>query len=799
MKKVALVLAALVLVSFFGFAQTSKFLGPLPTDAQQALVKQYCAGCHNDKSMSGGFSFTKLDLTHPEQNAPQVEKVILKLRTGMMPPAGRPRPDQATLQSFAASLEDEIDRIAAAHPNPGRPALHRLNRTEYRNSIHDLLDLDIDAESLLPPDNMSHGFDNMSEVLSISPNLMEAYVRAGGKIASLAVGDPTMKPFEDTYRLNTNFSQMRHIEGTPLGTRGGVAIVHNFPADGEYVFRAALVFTRNTFLFGSTMPGEKLEIAVNGERVALIDINPMMKTDDNDLRSPRIKVKAGPQTISASFLKKFDGPVDDFIQRPERSLGDDFSGQVPGLTNPPHLKELGVSGPYNATGVSETPSRRKIFICPPAVDKDEEACARKIVSNLARQAFREPVKDQSLEELMTAYDTGRKQAGFETGIRVALQLMLSHPEFVFRFERRPTGAAPGSIYRIGDLELASRLSYFLWSRGPDDQLITLAGQGKLKDPVILEQQVRRMLKDPRSEALATNFAGQWLYLRNLRDANPDVYIYPDSDENLFNSMRRETELFFDSVVREDRNILDLLTANYTFVDERLAKHYGIPNVLGDTFRRVALNDPNRFGLLGKGSTLTVTALPNRTSPVVRGKWVLEQVLGMSPPAPPPNVPPLKENSVIAGEAVKPRSVRDRLEEHRKNEPCASCHKIMDPIGMSLENFDAVGVWRDQDSSYPVDASGQLVDGTKLNGPTSLREALANRYSEAYIRNFTGKLLMYALGRGLEYFDMPVVRAIDRDVAKDNNRFVSIVMGIVKSTPFQMRTGEPTAATQDPSR
>lgn len=797
------VLVGVVMLSALAYAQSSstmsaasqqaQSLSAMSVASQQALVNQYCAGCHNDRLKSGDFSFAKVDLAHPDQHAQQLEKVFLKLRTGMMPPAGRRRPDQETVKSFTSALEAEIDRVAAANPNPGRPYLHRLNRTEYANAIRDLVGLEIDAESLLPADTRSQGFDNMSEVLSVSPTLMEAYVRAAGKIGRLAIGDPKMTPTQETYRLATNFSQIRHVEGTPFGTRGGIAVVHNFPADGEYVFRMALVFTRNTFLFGSAMYGEQLEVAVNGERVALFDIDPLMKAEENDLRTPPIKVKAGPQKITASFVKKGDGPIEDIIQRNERSLGDDFSGQVPGLTNPPHLMSFGIMGPYNPTGVSETPSRRKIFTCRPANAREEEPCAKKIISVLARQAFRRPVTEEHFEELMGAYQEGRNSGDFDTGIRIALQFILANPEFVFRFEYPPAKTAPGTNFRITDLELASRLAFFLWSTGPDDELINVASQGKLKDPAVLGQQVRRMLKDPRSEALAKNFAGQWLHLRNLKDAHPDVYLYPDSDDNLFLSMQRETELLFDSIVREDRSVVDLLTANYTFVDERLAKHYKIPNILGNKFRRVTLTDENRLGLLGQGSILTVTSFSNRTSPVVRGKWVLEQILGTAAPIPPPNVPQLEENNVVSGEPVKLRSVRERLEKHRTNEPCASCHKIMDPMGLSLENFDAIGGWRTQDSGFPVDPSGELVDGTKVNNPAGLRQALL-KYSDAYVRNFTVKLLTYALGRAITYTDMPVVRSIERQAVKNNNRFTSIVMGIVNSVPFQMRRAEQPAET-----
>lgn len=753
----------------------------------QQFVQQYCAGCHNDKLRSGGLALTRLDPAHPGLNAPEWEKVIVKLRAGMMPPAGAVKPDRRTVLGFAASIEKGLDEGATARPNPGRPALHRLNRTEYANSVRDLLDLEMDPAAYLPPDDMSHGFDNMAEVLNVSPTLMEGYVRAAGKISRLAIGDAAMKPIVETYHVPSTLSQTRHIDGAPFGTRGGMVVRHNFPADGEYVFRMTLYFTTNTFVFGTFQKGEQLEIAVNGERVALLNVNPAMKVDD-DLRTPPIPVNAGPQTISAAFIQKASGPVEDYLAPYEHSLGDLFAGRTQGVTALPHLRDLGINGPYRATGVGDTPSRRRIFTCRPSEAKEELPCARRILSALALQAYRRPASDEDMEDLLSTYQAGRNEGGFESGIRLALQLILANPQFVFRFERTPSGVTAGANYRISDLELASRLSYFLWSAAPDQELLDLACRKKLSDSNGLEQQVRRMLADRRSAALATNFAGQWLYLRNLDDSQPDLFLYPNFSRNLLQSMRRETELFFDSILREDRNVLDLLTADYTFVDELLAKHYGIPNVAGSRFRRVNLTDVNRRGLLGQGSILTVTSFANRTSPVVRGKWVMDTLLGAPPPKPPADVPPLKENAA----GSKPLPVRARLEEHRSNPACAACHTMMDPIGFALENFDALGAWRRSDSGFTVDATGQLVDGTKVDGPASLRQALAG-HSDAFIRTFTQKLLTYALGRGIEYYDMPVVRAIDREAARHDNRFSSFILGIVRSTPFQMRRAEEPAA------
>ncbi|HTS26305.1 MAG TPA: DUF1592 domain-containing protein [Bryobacteraceae bacterium] len=758
---------------------------------QRALVDQYCAGCHNDKLRSGNMTLSRLDLAHPGQNAELAEKVIRKVSAGMMPPAGMPRPSAAATKAFVTSLENGIDQAAALHPNPGRPALHRLNRTEYANSIRDLLAVDIDVTALLPTDDMSHGFDNMSDVLTVSPALMEGYIRAAGRISREAVGDTTVPALTSTYTIPRVMSQMRHVDGTPFGTRGGTAVMHDFPADGEYSFRLGFYYVPEGPLFGQNMgKGQQIEVAIDGARVALLDINPAMKLANDGIKVPPVHITAGPHRVSASFPMKFDGPVEDEFRPVEQSLVDVSTGNIPGMTSLPHLHELQITGPHQVSGLSDTPGRRKIFTCRPAAGSDELPCARKIISALARQAYRRPVNDSDLEGLLSFYQSGRNQGDFESGVRTAIQAIISGPEFVFRFERTPAGVAPGRNFRVSDLELASRLSYFLWSSAPDDQLLTVASQGRLRDPLVLEKQVRRMLADPRSESLATIFAGEWLHLQNLKDANPDLYLFPNFDRTLAQSMRRETELLFDSIMREDRNVLDLLTADYAFVDERLAKHYGIPNVLGNRFRRVPLTDPNRFGVLGEGSILTLTSNANRTSPVQRGKYVMEVLLGTPPPNPPGNVPALKENSdARTGKVLsKPLSVRERMEEHRSNPACASCHKMMDPIGFALENFDAVGVWRINDGEDKIDASGKMFDGAKLDGPASLRQAILN-HSDSYLSTFTENLLAYGMGRVLETYDMPVVRAIRRDAAKNDNRFSSFVLGIVKSAPFQMRRAE----------
>ena len=578
------------------------------------------------------------------------------------------------------------------------------------------------------------------------------------------------------------------MDGAPIGTRGGISVIHNFPADGDYVFKISFYYSIDGPLFGKIQgKGQQIEVSLNGARVELFDIDPA-RTKWVDMHTKPVHIKAGPQRVSAAFIQHTEGPLEDAIMPLGESLVDLNEADKAGLTSLPHLHDFAISGPFNVTGVSETPSRRRIFSCRPDTPAQELPCARKIISSLMRQAYRRPVSDTDLERILSLYQEGRNKGNFDSGIRLALQAIIANPEFVYRFEHPGQGLASGATYRISDVELASRMSYFLWSSSPDEELLALAGQKKLHEPAILEKQVRRMLADPKAEALTANFASEWLHLRNLKDAQPDPYVFPLFNKNLADSMRRETEMFFDSIVREDRNILDLLTANYTFADELLARHYGIPNVLGSRFRRVDLTDPNRRGLLGQGSILTLTSVSNRTSPVIRGKYIMEVFFGTPPPAPPPNVPPLKENAASGDE--KPLSVRERVEMHRANEPCASCHKMMDPIGFSLENFDGVGGWRANDSGFHIDSTGQLFDGTKLDGPSSLRQAILS-HTDSFTNAFAGNLLAYALGQVTDYRYMPAVRAIERDAAKNGNRFSAFVLGIVKSTPFQMSTVEDT--------
>ncbi len=762
------------------------------------MLDKYCVTCHNQQAKTAGLMLDKMDLNHLPEGAQTWEKVILKLRGGMMPPQGRPRPDSASVDSFVNWLETSLDRAPNALGNPGRSPLHRLNRTEYGNAIHDLLGLDINVSDLLPADDESDGFDNIADVLKVSPSLLEQYLAASTKISSLAVGDPSTVPVSQVYPVPPDLAQEDHVEGLPLGTRGGTLIHHNFPLDAQYDFSVALLQNIVGYVTGLEYP-HQLEISIDGKRVFLApvggeednkmsDANLGIAKDTLDARlKTRVFVTAGPHAVAVAFLRKNSSESDEPLQPFTRDL------DLQNMNGIPLIDHVQITGPFEAKGSGDTPSRRRIFSChpnkPTNKPTDETACAKQILGTLARRAYRGPVSDKDLETLLGFYQSGRNHSNFEYGIENALRLVLASPRFIFRAQPDPPSAAPGSTYRVNDLELASRLSFFLWSTIPDDQLLDLATQGKLKDAAVLDQQVKRMLADPRSQALVSNFAGQWLYLRNVQSESPNQDDFPNFDDNLRQAMRRETELFFQSILREDRNVLDLLNADYTFVNDRLAKHYGIPNIYGSQFRRVTITDENRRGLLGQASILTVTSQPNRTSPVLRGKWILENLMGTPPPAPPPNVPPLKEND----EGAKAQSVRALLEEHRKNPPCSTCHAVMDPLGFSLENFDAIGKWRTKDPSGPVDASGQLADGTAVNGPVALRKALM-KHPEQFVRTLTYKLMVYGLGRPLEYYDMPTVRTIERDAAKDNYHFSSLIMGIVKSTPFQMKKAQPAAGT-----
>jgi hypothetical protein len=737
---------------------------PAPDDSH-AVVQRYCQTCHNARLKTGGLALDGLDVDHPEHDPQSWEKVVRKLRTGMMPPAGAPRPDRATLDRLAASVETSLDRAAAASPNPGAPVLHRLNRAEYANAVRDLLDLPIDATTMLPGDDSSDGFDNIANVLSVSPALMQAYVSAAEKISRLAVGDPTTTSEIATYPAPRNLSQAETREGFSSGTRGGFIVEHVFPLDAEYEFRV----TRTAGGFGLPAVGgeEPVEITIDGARLLMIG--------RDTPRGTRIRVPAGAHAVGASVVRQANARgVDDLFSEWGISSG---------------VGSLTIIGPTNPTGPGDTPSRRKIFLCRASRPEDETPCARRTLATLATRAFRRPVpeNDPSIDVLMGFYTSGRERRGFDAGIQYALARVLVDPRFIFRFEHEPRESrgkplADGAIYRLDSYELASRLSFFLWSSVPDEELLAAAKAGTLTNATVLERQTRRMLADQRADAFVDNVAGQWLLLRQLDAISPGT---KEFDGNLRYAFRRETELLFETILREDRSILDLLDADYTFVDERLARHYGIPNISGSRFRRVALGDSPRRGLLGQGSILTATSAGSRTSPVKRGKWVLENLLGAPVPNPPPGVETNLEKSV--GPAAPETSLRQRLERHRANPSCASCHAVMDPIGFAMENFDLIGKWRDMDGGVPVNAAGKLVDGTPLDGPASLRRALLARRG-AFVTNTTEKLLTYALGRRLEHFDMPAVRGIVQN-AEPDDRLSSLVVGIVKSVPFQMKRKE----------
>lgn len=765
------------------------------TSARSTLAR-YCAGCHNDRLKTAGLNLVAADPSDVGADPALWERVVQKLRAGVMPPIGSPRPDNPTYAALASWLETALDAVAQANPNPGpTTAFHRLNRTEYRNAIRDLLALDIDVASLLPSDDGSYGFDNIGDALGISPTLLESYLNAARAIADEAIGDPTIGRDTVTYRVPADLTQDYRLDGLPFGTRGGLRVTHHFPVDGEYLVKAQLL---RSFIGGimGLAEAHQLEFSIDGERLRLFTVGgkkapratagegasePERRSDvpeDAGLEI-RLPVKAGPHDVAVTFLERPAVQGEDLRPPYLRSyavLSDFANGQ-------PHLASLAVTGPYGGTSGGVTPSRERIFTCRPQQRAQERACATRILASLARRAYRRPVSDDDLQPLLGFFDAGRKSGGFDAGIQKGIQRLLVSPEFLVRIERESAALAPNTNYRVSDLELASRLSFFLWSSLPDEELLDAAERGRLRDPSVLAHQVRRMLADRRAHALVSNFAGQWLYLRNVPSTRPDTQLFPDFDDNLRQAMRRETELLFDHIVRNDRGILELLTARYTFVNERLARHYGMSRVYGSHFRRVELQDDDpRGGLLGQAAILTVTAYPNRTSPVLRGKWVLENILSAPPPPPPPNIPELRERS-SDGRVL---SMRERMEQHRSNPVCASCHARMDPLGLALEHFDAVGQWRDlSEARTPIDATGVLPDGTPFNGPRELRAALV-AHPERFVSTVTERLLTYALGRGLTHHDAPAVRSIVRGARDGNYRFGEIVLGIVRSTPFQMR-------------
>jgi hypothetical protein len=741
--KYFLVLCAFVSLCFMDV--TSAWPAPASQEQIQATLKQYCITCHNQRAKTANLELDTKDVEHLEKDVVVWEAVVRKLRTGMMPPKNAPRPDRATLDGVAAWLETGLDGAAALHPKPGSPSLHRMNRNEYSNAIRDLLDLQVDVTTLLPSDSSSAGFDNISDILGTSPSLIQGYLSAAMKISRLAVGDMSAASTPVTYRAPKGLSQRSHLDGMPLGTQGGMTVHHNFPLDAEYEIRAGT---------------GRVDLTIDGKSVSVTG------------RGARLAIPAGPHTIGAALVRSAEtATLDDIFSAPERGGGG--------------ISTITIMGPFQASGPGNTPSRRRIFVCSPANPSDELACAKQILRTLATRAFKQSVKDDdpSMETLLGFYQEGRAEGSFESGIRKALARVLIDPRFIFRMEHIPANLAAGTPYRLNDLELATRLSFFIWSSIPDDELLNLAIAGKLSNPTVLEQQARRMLKDQKAKALVDNFATEWMRLRELDNAEPES---PDFDGNLRLSLQREMQMFFESVIREDRSIVDLLDADYTFVDERLARHYGIPDVKSSLFRRVTLkqDDPHR-GILGKGSVLLVTSAANRTSPVQRGQFVLENVLGAKAPNPPPGV---EVNLDKTADPSKATTLRQRMELHRQSPVCSSCHSIMDPIGFSLENFDLTGKWREYDSKAPIDATAQMVDGTQLDGPASLRRALLAR-SDMFVTVASEKLLTYATGRATTAYDMPAVRSIVHNAAPNNYRFSALVLGVVKSTPFQMRSRE----------
>ena len=793
--------AAAVAAAVLSFQGGAGAASAQPRD-DRALLARYCVGCHNDRTLTAGVSLQGVDLDRVGEHAGEVElweKVVRKLRARAMPPAGRPRPDEAEYEGFVARLEAAIDAAAAARPNPGRrPAVHRLNRAEYANAVRDLLALDVDTRALLPADDSGYGFDNIADVLSVSPMLTERYLSAARKISRLAVGDPNLAPATEIFTVDKYLKQDGRVsDDLPFGSRGGLAVRHNFPVDGEYVVKIYLSRTYDGRLRGLADRHE-LEVRLDGALVRTLTVGGPVRdaagaerrrdyrNSADDGQEVRFTVPAGPHLLAVTFVDQ--AAVLEGMRRPHYAVTSyEYAGDQ---TLDPGIGRVELRGPYNVTGRGDTPSRRAVFVCrPPAgvvpSGPEETACARRILGQLGRRAFRRPVADRDLDMLLGFFRLGRETGDFDAGIEMALRRVLVSPDFLFRRERDPAGVAAGAAYPVSEHELAARLSFFLWSSIPDDELLDLAVEGRLRDPEVLEGQVRRMLADERSRSLVTSFAGQWLHLRNVPAVAPDEDRFPDVGEGLRQAMRRETELFVESVFREDRSVLDLLTADYTFVNERLARHYGLPGVYGDHFRRVSLTGAARRGLLGHASILAVTSYPNRTSPVLRGKWVLDNLLGTPPALPPPDVPAIEETTA-GGEAL---SMREATERHRASPACASCHRLMDPPGFALEQFDAVGRLRARSAAgTPIDASGELPDGTRFDGAAGLRAALV-RDPERFVGTLTEKLLTYALGRGLEPVDAPAVRAVVRAAVADGWRFSSLVVGIVESAPFRMRRAE----------
>ena len=754
---------------------------PAPNDT----IKTFCVGCHNDTTRRGELSLASFDVSKAGERGDVAEKIVRKLRTGLMPPREAARkPDAVTRMTLVTALETTLDAAAATHANPGRRAFQRLNRAEYAAAIRTLFGLDIDVSKYLPADTISASFDNIADVQMPSATVMQGYLRAAAHVSRVAVGDPSVDASSTQYEVPRTKSQKGRVEGAPFGTRGGTVVVHNFPADGNYTFQLLLHGEPTGFLFGRTVRDIQMEVAIDGARVALLKVDRWMSEADPEgltISTAPISVRAGPRRVAATFIQEFEGSEDDLIKPIDHTLADTQIGVGYGVTTLPHLRNLAVVGPFEATGVSDHPARRAIFICRPTAPREDVPCARRIVERLATQAYRGSVSRSGVDELMKFYEKGATAGGFEGGVRMALQAMLASLHFVFRVEETPAHVTPGTAYRISDLDLASRLSFFLWGTIPDAELIEVARRGGLSRPEMFDRQVRRLLADSRSEALGTRFASQWLRLQDLHKVEPDALSFPYFDESLADAMSRETELLFQHLVRADRPALELLTADYTFVNERLARHYGINGVSGPEFRKVSYSDDTRRGLLGHGSVLTLTSHGNRTSPVLRGKWVLEVLLGSAPPPPPADVPDLEATKDAKDGRLL--SVAEQLAQHRASPFCSSCHNVIDPIGLSLDNFDVTGAWRIKDRGVPVNVTSELYDGTPLNGVADLRAALLAK-SDVVVTHLTERLLSYALGRRVEYSDMPAVRKIVRDARASDYRMSALILGVVKSAAFQ---------------
>ena len=758
--------------------------------SDQETLEQYCVRCHSDRRLQGNLSLEDFDAAMPHEQAQIAEKLIVKLRTGMMPPPGANRPAGDTLQALVESIERRIDAVAAASPNPGARTFQRLNQAEYSRSIEDLLGLHVDAGDYLPLDTKADNFDNIADVQMLSPTLLDAYLNAAAEISRLAVGDPDATYSERTYTVSGYVSQDQRVEGAPFGTRGGISIVHNFPADGDYVFRFVPEHTTTgDGFFGQIARFEQLELSINGERAALLDIDQWMTVGDPEgiaMRTEPVFVRAGPQRVTAAFIKRTEGPAEDLLSPHDWTLADRHTGMGGyGLTLLPHLRDLVVAGPREVTGVSDNPVRDRIFTCRPERPAAQVECAEQILSRIAAQAYRRPLTERDREGLVRFYEMGAEEGGFEVGVRTGLQAILASPHFIFRFEGPSGTVTEGEAYRISDAALASRLSFFLWASPPDEELLRVAADGRLSSDDELERQARRMLGDPRSEALATRFAAQWLRLPDLEKVHPDQFWFPDFDQQLSDAMRRETELFFHSLVREDRSLFDLYDADYTFVNERLARHYGIEGVVGDRFERVSypVGDQRR-GVLGHGSVLTLTSHAGRTSPVLRGKWVMEVLMGSPPPPPPPGVPPLEETSDEVSDG-RMLTTKERMEIHRENPTCNACHRFIDPIGLALDSYGVTGKWRIKENGVELDTRGELYDGTPVESPRALTDALLAR-PIPLVRTFTTNLMAYALGRLVDHNDQPTVRSIARSAETNDYRMSAFILAVVKSDAFRMQ-------------